>query len=134
MDMQQLIIKELFKQSSKDLDTQELVQKFKNYSIEDACHLFFGNYRSKSKGVKLSSSGVSVLKLYYKSYEIRIPKHVRILNKHLLFLDRFLKFPYYLKRSSIILFDGTDAFNLKMVKGDLDLLIEMFDKNKIKLT
>lgn len=129
MNIHEQIIAKILEDANNEPANQALVSSLNNHTLHEICHLFFGSYRN-GKGMKLTRHGHEILKHFYESYEVKFPEDFRTVNKHLIFLDRFVRFPYFLTKNSIFLFDTTDGVNIKIVGGDLDLLIELEEKKK----
>lgn len=108
--------------------------------------LLFDNIRVKDNkpfGLRLTQEGFNWLKRYYDVYKITLNKS-HLFGNHILYLDRYLEFPYYIgkwtarKRTGRItsvvptpfqgvdlyLFAGQDTIELKLLSGDIDRWVQ----------
>ena len=105
--------------------------------------LLFDNIRIKKGapfGLRLTKEGYSWLKKHYTVYEVTLNRK-RLVSKHILYLDKYLEFPYYIveapktpktwpakvlpKQSvKLLLFAGKDTVELKLLEGNIDKWVE----------
>ena len=111
--------------------------------------LLFDNIRIKENepfGLRLTSEGFSWLKAHYDVYKITLNRS-HLFGNHILYLDRYLEFPYYIVSRTpqrrygsnpgitavvqkpfqgvdLYLFAGHDTIELKLLAGDIDKWVE----------
>lgn len=111
--------------------------------------LLFDNIRVKDNkpfGLRLTKEGFNWLKGYYDVYKITLNRG-RLIGKHILYLDRYLEFPYYVVQRTpsrrygaspgitavvqkpfqgvdLYLFAGQDTIELKLLSGDIDKWVQ----------
>ena len=105
--------------------------------------LLFDNIRIKKGvpfGLRLTSEGYNWLKKQYEVYEVKLNKK-RLVSKHVLYLDKYLEFPYYVVKTpkppkiwqtkvlpkqnvKLLLFAGKDTIELKLLEGNIDQWVE----------
>ena len=105
--------------------------------------LLFDNIRIKENvpfGLRLTSEGYNWLKKQYEVYEVKLNKK-SLVSKHVLYLDKYLEFPYYVVKTpkppktwqakvlpkqnvKLLLFAGKDTIELKLLEGDIDQWVE----------
>jgi hypothetical protein len=105
--------------------------------------LLFDNIRIKKGipfGLRLTKEGYSWLKNHYEVYEVKLNKK-RLVGKHILYLDKYLEFPYYIVEApktpktwsakvlpkqnvKLLLFAGKDTIELKLLEGNIDKWVE----------
>ena len=109
--------------------------------------LLFDNIRVKDNtpfGLRLTKEGFNWLKRHYDVYKITLNKS-HLFGNHILYLDRYLEFPYYViqrtpvKRPGggitsvaqkpfqgvdLYLFAGQDTIELKLLSGDIDKWVQ----------
>jgi len=84
--------------------------------------LIWQNPRKKEiGGNRLTDEGLSIFteKMDMKSYEIDFPKEMTLTNKVTIWLDRFIDGPYYITKTSIIVFKEKTAVQLVLFSGDV---------------
>jgi hypothetical protein len=92
--------------------------------------LLFQNIRVRNNqpaGLKLTREGFIWLKKHYDYYKIETV--ITITGRHVLYLDRYLEYPYFLKmlpknHVELYLFGSHDTVELKLLGGDLERWIE----------
>ena len=105
--------------------------------------LLFDNIRIKKGvpfGLRLTRDGYKWLKNHYTVYEVKLNKK-RLVSKHILYLDKYLEFPYYIveqpktpktwgikalpkQNVKLLLFAGKDTVELKLLEGNIDNWVE----------
>lgn len=74
---------------------------------------------------RVSALGRNILKKHFKIYNIEIKSEIAIgTGNQILALDKYLKTPYYLRKSKLVLFEEVPAAELLMIDGDIDLWTE----------
>lgn len=93
--------------------SEEQIKKYKK--------LWWYNQRNKNeRGLRLTDEGLShVLQIGIKTYEIEFPESVKINSQLLIWLDRFLDSPYYIKKKSIIVTKERTALEMHLFSGDI---------------
>lgn len=81
---------------------------------------FFQVYKNP-KGTRFTNLGYAVAKKIWQSYPVKFKKDYRVLNKTLLMLDQRMTWPYYLGKTSLVLFNEMDAFEFTLYQGDINL-------------
>ena len=98
-------------------------------STDTLLRKYFLNYRGgnpeKSRGLRLTDSGLLVLQCFFKSYQIELQSDYKPRIKHTIYLDRQCKMPWHLKNNFLTFFEEELAFKTKLV-GDLELLVSNF--------
>lgn len=84
----------------------------------------FLNYHD-GKGNRLSKIGLDIFSSFFRPYRIDFKEKKTFSGKHLLFLDRFCKLPFFYNQKYIIVFDEEVAIQFKLTDFDLDGLIEI---------
>lgn len=80
------------------------------------------NLREKNKGgLRLTDEALSYIieKADLKTYEISIPKDVKITSQVLIWLDHFITTPWHLKKHTITVISEKTAFELYLFSGDI---------------
>ena len=83
---------------------------------------------------RVSALGRNILKKHFKTYKIELKLTSATMHQHrqmavgtgyqILALDKYLKTPYYLRKSRLILFEEVAAAELLMIDGDIDLWVQ----------
>ena len=83
---------------------------------------------------RVSALGRDILKKHFKTYNIELKLNSDTMHQHrqnaigtgnqILALDKYLKTPYYLRKSRLILFEEVAAAELLMIDGDIDLWVQ----------
>jgi len=81
-------------------------------------HTVFTNYR-RGRGLRLSRGGLLLMQKLYDSYKIKLNSQTSIKTKHLITLEKYLPYPYYVTDKVLVLFSGKDAVDFKLYDGDL---------------
>ena len=91
------------------------------HSVDAYIPLWWKNTRDKGKsGLRLSDLGVdTVEKIGIVTYEIKFPKDMEMTTQVIIFLDKFIDCPYYLKKSSIVVTGERKAIELHLFSGDV---------------
>lgn len=78
-----------------------------------------------SNQFRVSALGRDILKKHFKTYNIEIKSEIATgTGNQILALDKYLKTPYYLRKSKLVLFEEVAAAELLMIDGDIDLWVE----------
>jgi hypothetical protein len=80
------------------------------------------NLRSKKiGGLRLTDDGLTFVKenADIKTYEVDIPKEIKITPQVLLWLDQFIASPWYLMKNKITVLSEKTAFELYLFSGDV---------------
>ena len=80
------------------------------------------NTRSKTEGgLRLTDEGLEFIKTQsnLKTYEVKIPKEVKITPQILVWLDRFINSPWHLIKHDITVISEKSAFELYLFSGDV---------------
>ena len=82
-------------------------------------------------GFRVSPLGRDILSKHFTKYNIELKLNSTTLHKHrqnaigtgnqILTLDKYLKTPYYLNRSKLVLFEEVAAAELSMIDGDIEI-------------
>ena len=85
-------------------------------------------------GFRVSPLGRDILKKHFKTYKIELKLNSATMHQHrknavgtgnqILTLDKYLKTPYYLRKSKLMLFEELAAAELLMIDGDINLWVE----------
>ena len=76
-------------------------------------------------GFRVSALGRNILKKHFKTYKIEIKSEIATnTGNQILTLDKYLKTPYYLRKSKLVLFEEVAAVELLMIDGDIDLWVQ----------
>lgn len=111
-----------------DDEPNELAGFMRAMPPEKAIRVIFHNFRSGNgnpRGLRLSNHGLMIMKQYFQCYEIRFREGYRICARHLLYLDRIVKFPYYYAHEYLVLFESRLGVRLRLADGDIDTLMEV---------
>jgi hypothetical protein len=114
MDIKRQLTEIVSKQLGWPMDEKTLE---KNHSI------IWQNVRKKSQGgLKLTDTGFQIFKdlVGFKSYDVEFPKELVISNKVSIWMDRFIDSPYYICKSSIVVFKEKTALQLILFSGDVE--------------
>jgi hypothetical protein len=85
-------------------------------------------------GFRVSALGRDILKKHFKTYNIELKLNSGTMHKHrhnaigtgnqILTLDKYLKTPYYLRKTTLVLFEEVAAAELLMIDGDIELWVQ----------
>jgi hypothetical protein len=85
-------------------------------------------------GFRVSALGRDILKKHFKTYKIELKLSSDTMHQHrknaigtghqILTLDKYLKTPYYLRKTTLVLFEEVPAAELLMLDGDIDLWVK----------
>lgn len=106
-----------------ELDIEEDDALLRKYFLN-----FRGNDHTTSKGLRLTTFGLTTFSCFFKSNLVELPEGYRPKNQHVVFLDRKATMPWHLRDNFLTLFEDELAMRAKLV-GDLDLLMTVFDPN-----
>ena len=98
-------------------------------SIKDTATLIWMNPRHKKVGgMRLTDLGFNLLanEIDLKKYSIIFPSKFKITNQVIIWLDRFIDGPYFIKNDSLIVFKERTAIQLVLFGGD----IQKYGKSK----
>jgi len=132
--------------ADKFIDNQHLVLEVRRGELthDVIFALLFDNLRYKDGkpfGLRLTRDGFKWMKKQYEVYEISLNKQ-RLLGKDILYLDKYLEYPYYIneapksrmwgavpnaipkKNARLLLFAGSDTLELKLLEGNIDRWVE----------
>lgn len=90
--------------------------------VKKARTFFWLNQRTKQVGgLRLTEEGLDFVKnsCSIKTYDINIPKEIKITPQILLWLDRYLDSPYYVDKHIITVISEKTAVELHLFSGDL---------------
>lgn len=100
-------------------------------SDEEIIRMMFVNFRGgndNKHGLQLSQGGLAIMSSYFKKFEVVFPDQQIFSSRHILYLDRMCRMPWYTTNYlpiTIQLFEPDLAMKAKLV-GDLDTLIQAF--------
>ena len=87
-----------------------------------------------STGFRVSALGRDILKKHFKEYKVELKLNNETLHQHrqnaigtgnqILTLDKYLKTPYYLRKTVLVLFEEVAAAELLMIDGDIELWVQ----------
>lgn len=80
------------------------------------------NLRSKDEGgLRLTDEGLLFLReeAKIKTYEVQIPKEIKITPQVLIWLDRYINSPWHLEKHTITVLSEKSAFELYLFSGDV---------------
>ena len=112
MNLQLQIIEDLKQHNNND----EIFSTITSSIID--VHTVFANYR-RGRGLRLSIGGLKLMQKLYDSYKIKLNSQTSIKTKHLITLEKYLPYPYYVTNKVLVLFSGKDAVDFKLYDGDL---------------
>jgi hypothetical protein len=85
-------------------------------------------------GFRVSPLGRDILKKHFKTYKIELKLGSDTMHQHrknaigtghqILTLDKYLNTPYYLRKSTLVLFEEVPAAELLMLDGDINLWVQ----------
>ena len=85
-------------------------------------------------GFRVSPLGRDILKKHFKTYKIELKLNSTTMHQHrqnaigtghqILTLDKYLNTPYYLRKSTLVLFEEVPAAELLMLDGDINLWVQ----------
>jgi hypothetical protein len=108
------------------LDKREpfVAQEFRALKPESIARLFFMNKRS-NRGLRLTETGYNFFIKCFEHFSVNFKEEYTMTGRHRIFLDRFCTAPYHICKERITLFDREEAFKIKMVDADIELLANM---------
>ena len=112
MNLQLQIIEDLKQHNNND----EIFSSIAPEQID--VHTIFANYR-RGRGLRLTRGGLLLMQKLYDSYKINLKSQKPIKTKHLIILEKYLLYPYYVTDKILVLFSGKDAVDFKLYDGDL---------------
>lgn len=98
---------------------------------EEVIRMMFVNFRNGNEhkqGLQLSRGGLAVMSSFFKKFEVVFPDQPTFSSRHILYLDRTCKMPWYATNFlpiTITFFEADLAMRAKLV-GDLDILLNAF--------
>jgi hypothetical protein len=107
------------------------VSQLPGMTDDEIIRLMFVNFRGgndNKHGLQLSQGGLAIMTSYFKKYEIVFPEQQIFSSRHILYLDRICRMPWYATAYlpiTIILFEADLAMKAKLV-GNLDTLLQAF--------
>lgn len=90
-------------------------------TIQEHYKLWWKNTREKSEGgLRLTDQGYeTLLKMDIATYEIFFPEDMAVTTQVIIFLDKFINCPYYLKKDAIVVTNERKAVELTLFSGDV---------------
>jgi hypothetical protein len=73
-----------------------------------------------SKSLRLSKSGIMLLKNIFKMYPIPLKPGFQVKNVHIKYIEQDIDYPYYLDSKKLVLFHDKSVLEIKLHDGDLD--------------
>lgn len=73
-----------------------------------------------SKSLRLSKSGIMLLKNIFKMYPISLKPGFQVKNVHIKYIEQDIDYPYYLDSKKLVLFHDKSVLEIKLHDGDLD--------------
>jgi hypothetical protein len=104
----------VFLKAANQNHSEEEIKKFRN--------IFWWNYRRKeSGGLRLTDEGLRFIteECHLKSYPVNFPRDLKMTSQVLIWLDHFIKSPYYITSKTITVLSEKDAFELYLFSGDV---------------
>jgi hypothetical protein len=96
-------------------------------TTQEVCYLLFSSYRGEgttAKGLRLSDTGLQLMRACFKSYEIQLAYETKLKLPHILYMERVTKMPYWMNHKICVLFDSELAMMLRLVEGRIQDLID----------
>jgi hypothetical protein len=91
-------------------------------TVTEYLKIFWFNFRPREDGgMRLTEGGFDFLieRCDLKTYKIDFPEDLTFTPQVLLWLDKFIKGPFYITKRSIIVFSEKTAFELYLFSGDV---------------
>jgi hypothetical protein len=90
-------------------------------SIKEHYKLWWKNTREKPEGgLRLTDQGYETLqKIDLAMYEVFFPSDMAVTTQVIIFLDKFINCPYYLKKDAIVVTNERKAIELSLFSGDI---------------
>lgn len=112
-----MTLKNSYTESFLKLGRQEVSQE----EIDKHKKIWWYNKRKNNNtSLRLTEEGLNyTLEIGLRNYEIEFPNSVHLNPQVLVWLDRFLDSPYFLKKKSIIVTKEKAAFELYLFSGDI---------------
>jgi hypothetical protein len=91
-------------------------------SLKEYKSIWWLNFRNKNEGgLRLTEQGLEFItaKAEIKSYFIEFPKGLAITPQVLIWLDNFIKSPYFINKKGITVLSEKTAFELYLFSGDV---------------
>ena len=93
----------------------------KEFTVSD----IFISSHSITTGYRVSAFGRDIIAKHFEKYKIKLKSdRYAGTGRQILTLDKYLFTPYYLDKSTLILFEEVPAAELLMIDGDLDLWVQ----------
>lgn len=122
----------------KEIYTKAILEE-KDMEVNDASireHLqkWWVNTRNRGKaGLRLSDDGLAAVdSVKIELFHIDYPPSMKMTPQVILFLDKFLDCPYFLKKDGIIVLDSQRAIELTLYSGDVHFYGETKARNRAK--
>lgn len=116
------------RESLKDA-TNDLATTFAEKDDDQLIRMMFSSYRGRGspRGMRLSQFGLSVMKNFFKGYEITTATDERspLALPHLLYLDANATMPYFCNAKGLVVYDRMLGMKLKLAGGSVAVLIAM---------
>ena len=109
-------------------ESGELSVRLANMNDAEFTRKMFFNHRGSNddtRGLRLTNFGLTVMKMYFKGYEQKMPEGVRLMPLHLLYLDQHASMPYYCSNDGFFIFDHHLGIKLKLADGHIEILMEI---------
>lgn len=92
--------------------------------IQSHRKIWWLNLRNKAEGgLRLTEAGFDFINEYeIKTYEVEMPKELKLTAQILLWLDKFINSPYYIIKQKIYVLKESVAFELYLFSGDVKKL------------
>ena len=125
MNWKQVYTLAVLSEMDKDISTE---------SVQKHLKLWWMNRRDRGKkGLRLTNEGLEAMHLAGISvYEVEYPPEMMMTPQTMLFLDKFLDCPYYLKDHSIVVLDAKRAVELIMYSGNVKKFGEAYARDTAK--
>lgn len=97
-------------------------EPFDNTAIEKLRTIWWWNVRSKTEGgLRLTDQGITFVKekADIKTYDVKLPKELKITPQILLWLDQFITSPWYIQKGTLTVLSEKSAFELYLFSGDV---------------
>lgn len=91
-------------------------------TIERVRGIWWYNLRTKDEGgLRLTEQGITFVreKADIKTYDIKLPKELKITPQILLWLDQFITSPWYIEKGTLSVLSEKSAFELYLFSGDV---------------
>lgn len=120
------MVKKSINQNTKDIYTKVFLEAAGHESdvenVKKYNPVFWYNYRSKKEGgLRLTDQGLEFIvdRADLKTYQIELPKEFKFTAQSFIWLDQYLKSPYYIDKKYITVISEKAAFELYLFSGDI---------------